>query len=416
MMQKQLVQTKQEPQQKAVQRRACSKLSTQVQDYPYLQMQGIIGNHGVLRHYGIIQAKLSLGSPNNRYEQEAERMAKQVINVPETDPWTSVKPIQFKGTSVFPEFESCIGYFRSGGYPLPESVRSFFELRFGCDFTRVRIHTDARAMESARSAGAQAFTLGRDIVFGAGQYRPETESGRKLIAHELTHVIQQELHTPMMQFALPSISAPTIPALSSIDSGTRQHLLNLVETFSDAPSVTSGRAAVNAVVSWLESVRTVQYTGQSDIHSGSPVFRMRPSMRANESATREGVNLSNTRGYTYPSGPSSGIHVVEIYPRAFMGDSHQERLSFLIGTIVHEYIHILQNRVGGTQTIPQREFQAWLWEAENIMATGIQPRTATARQIAIHLELFYTQLNPAERTAYQTRYTAALSALRGTGP
>jgi hypothetical protein len=108
--------------------------------------------------------------------------------------------------------------------------------------------------------------------------------------------------------------------------------------------------------------------------------------------------------------------VVEIYPRAFMGYSDQESLSFLIGTIVHEYIHILQNRVGGTQTIPQREFQAWLWEAENIMATGTQPRTVTAQQIAMHLELFYNQLSLTERTAYQTRYTAALSALRGTGP
>jgi len=415
-MQKQIAQKK--IQVKAVQKPRRAQVSSQTQDHPYSRAQGIIGNHGVLSRYGteIIQAKLNVGSPGDRYEQEADRVAEQVINVSETDPWTSVKPIQFKGTSVLPEFDSCISYSRNGGYPLPESVRSFFEMRFGCDFTRVRIHTDARAMESARSVGAKAFTLGWDIVFGAGQYRPETESGRQLIAHELTHVIQQESDEPMMQFALPSISAPAIPALSSIDSGTRQHLLSLVETFSDAPSVASGRAAVDAVVSWLESVGTVQYTGQSDIHSDSPVFRMRPSMRANESATREGVNLSNTRGYTYPSGPSSGIYVVEIYPRAFMGDSHQESLSFLIGAIVHEYIHILQNGVVGTQTIPQSGFQAWLSEAENIMATGIQPLTATARQIAVHLELFYNQLDPAERTAYHARYTAALSALRGTGP
>lgn len=416
MMQKQVAQKK--VQGKAVQKLKRAQVSYRAQNHPYSQAQEIIGNHGVLSRYGteIIQTKLNVGSPGDRYEQEAGRMAEQVINLSETDPWTSVKPIQFRGTSVLPEFESRIGYFRRGGHPLPESVRSFFEARFGRDFTRVRIHTDARAVESARSAGAQAFTLGRDIVFGAGQYRPETESGRQLIAHELTHVIQQESHEPMMQFALPSISAPTIPALSSIDSGTRQHLLSLVGTFKRAPSVASGRAAVNAVVAWLESVRTVQYAGQSDIHSDSPVFRMRPSLDASGSATREGVSLSNTGGYTYLSETSHGRYVVEIYPVAFMGDSDQEGLSFLIETIVHEYIHILQNRAGGTQTIPQREFQAWLWEAENMTATGIQPHTATARQIAIHLEFFYNQLDPAERTAYYTRYTAALSALRGTGP
>jgi hypothetical protein len=73
---------------------------------------------------------------------------------------------------------------------LPDAVRSFFEPRFGQDFSKVRVHTDSRAARSARDLNARAFTLGRDIVMGAGQYSPGTSEGKRLLAHELTHVIQ----------------------------------------------------------------------------------------------------------------------------------------------------------------------------------------------------------------------------------
>ena len=77
------------------------------------------------------------------------------------------------------------------GRPLDTATRSFMEPRFGFDFSGVRIHTDARAAESTREVNALAYTVGRNVVFGAGQYAPQTEAGRHLLAHELTHVIQQ---------------------------------------------------------------------------------------------------------------------------------------------------------------------------------------------------------------------------------
>jgi hypothetical protein len=80
---------------------------------------------------------------------------------------------------------------RSSGQPLDVQTRSFFEPRFGHDFSRVRVHTDARAAESARAVNALAYTVGQDVVFGAGQYRPEASLGCQLLGHELTHVIQQ---------------------------------------------------------------------------------------------------------------------------------------------------------------------------------------------------------------------------------
>jgi hypothetical protein len=80
---------------------------------------------------------------------------------------------------------------RTQGQPLDVETRAFMESRFGYDFRKVRIHADARAAESARAVNALAYTVGRDVVFGAGQYAPTGEQGRTLLAHELTHVLQQ---------------------------------------------------------------------------------------------------------------------------------------------------------------------------------------------------------------------------------
>jgi hypothetical protein len=70
-------------------------------------------------------------------------------------------------------------------------MRGQMEARFGHDFSRVRVHADARAAVSARAVGAAAYTVGRDVVFGAGRYAPGTAEGRSLLTHELTHVVQQ---------------------------------------------------------------------------------------------------------------------------------------------------------------------------------------------------------------------------------
>lgn len=90
-----------------------------------------------------------------------------------------------------PDLEAQIQALRGGGSPLSAQTRAFFEPRFGHDFSGVRVHSDARAAETARAVQAQAFTLGRDVVFGAGQYAPGTDAGRRLLGHELTHVVQQ---------------------------------------------------------------------------------------------------------------------------------------------------------------------------------------------------------------------------------
>ncbi len=150
-----------------------------------------------------IQTKLKISQPGDKYEQEADRVAEQVMRMPEptvsesgaTAP-TREGTLQAKAASgehstdslaVFPSIIALQG----SGQPLSQSERDFFEPRFGADFSRVRIHADSRAAEMAQSMNARAFTIGRDIVFGSGRYRPETREGQWLLAHELTHVEQQ---------------------------------------------------------------------------------------------------------------------------------------------------------------------------------------------------------------------------------
>ena len=75
--------------------------------------------------------------------------------------------------------------------PLDAATRAYLEPRFGRDLSRIRVHTDARAADSARSVQAKAYTVGQDLVFGQGKYAPATPAGRELLAHELTHAVQQ---------------------------------------------------------------------------------------------------------------------------------------------------------------------------------------------------------------------------------
>ena len=79
----------------------------------------------------------------------------------------------------------------SPGRPLEPALRQDMEQRFGHDFSRVRVHSGAAAEQSARDVNAHAYTVGHNIVFGAGRFAPGTHEGRRLIAHELTHVVQQ---------------------------------------------------------------------------------------------------------------------------------------------------------------------------------------------------------------------------------
>lgn len=105
----------------------------------------------------------------------------------------------------------------SGGSPLGGPTQQMMESRFGHDFSQVRIHTDTRADESAEAVQARAYTVGSDIAFRSGEYQPESSDGQRLLAHELTHVVQQGGASGGLQAKM-EVSQPGDPAEVEADS------------------------------------------------------------------------------------------------------------------------------------------------------------------------------------------------------
>lgn len=136
-----------------------------------------------------LQPKLTLSTPGDRYEQQADRTADQLVRIREDQGQTVMVHRPAGGGQLVPPLVAQV--VSSSGHPLDSATRSFMEPRFGHDFSRVRVHTDARASQSAQRINASAYTVGSDIAFASGQYTPSSTRGRWLLAHELTHVIQQ---------------------------------------------------------------------------------------------------------------------------------------------------------------------------------------------------------------------------------
>jgi hypothetical protein len=204
-----------------------------------LALQQTHGNQYVQRVVAGIQAKLKVGQPGDIYEQEADRVADEVMRM--TEPKVSrqvneeieklppqaktitpilaltlqrqddeeeeelkkkkkeeeeeglimAKGISGKAPEVRDDLHTRLNQSIGSGQPLPKETRTFMEERFSVDFSSVRIHADTEAAKMARDLNAEAFTTGRNIYFGAGIYNPSTSAGKKLLAHELTHVVQQ---------------------------------------------------------------------------------------------------------------------------------------------------------------------------------------------------------------------------------
>lgn len=203
-----------------------------------------------------VQPKLTIGQPGDKYEQEADNVAEQVMSMPapvqrqengseevqmkpeiqrqeqpEEEEEMQMKPLagsitpliqrqeqpeeeemQMKpeiqrqeapeeeeevqaksngGIADMEGLETQLGNSKGGGSPLSDEAQSFMSPRFGTDFSDVRVHTDSSAVQMNQSIQAQAFTHGQDIYFNSGKYSPDTSEGKSLLAHELTHVVQQ---------------------------------------------------------------------------------------------------------------------------------------------------------------------------------------------------------------------------------
>jgi hypothetical protein len=143
-----------------------------------------------------MQTKLAIGASNDPLEREADRVADQTVAASGHSP-INVEPPRIRRYSMQPSQgamlapESVDRVMASAGRPLEPALRQDMEQRFGHDFSRVRVHLGEAAEQSASEVRAKAYTVGPNIVFGAGRFLPGTNEGRRLIAHELTHVLQQ---------------------------------------------------------------------------------------------------------------------------------------------------------------------------------------------------------------------------------
>ncbi len=144
-----------------------------------------------------IQTKLAIGASNDPLEQEADRVADQVLAAPANPATSTTAPRiqrhmgQAGGDALTAAPASVDQVLASPGKPLDVALQHDMRQRFNHDFSRVRIHSDITAAQSALEVNAHAYTAGNSIVFGANQFAPATHSGRRLLAHELTHVVQQ---------------------------------------------------------------------------------------------------------------------------------------------------------------------------------------------------------------------------------
>jgi hypothetical protein len=153
-----------------------------------------------------LQPKLTVNTEGDIYEKEADRVANQVIDaeVPDLQHQKVSPGGSTASVAAPPIVQEVLG---APGQPLGTGTRQFMESRFGHDFSQVRLHTDARAAESAKAVNALAYTVGQDVVFAAGRYSPEA-AGQRLLAHELTHVVQQQGRgEPSVQRQTPSSTA-----------------------------------------------------------------------------------------------------------------------------------------------------------------------------------------------------------------
>jgi hypothetical protein len=128
----------------------------------------------------------------------------------------------------------------SPGQPLDASARAFFEPRFGNDFSKVRVHVDGEAAKSARSVNALAYTVGQNLVFDSQQYAPQTAAGRRLIAHELTHVIQQRFQT--------SLSPNAVSRSDSAQEAEAEAIANTVNSGAMVPELLSSPSDTKGVL------------------------------------------------------------------------------------------------------------------------------------------------------------------------
>jgi len=227
----------------------------------------------------IVQPKLKINQPGDEYEQEADRVAEQVLAAPAHTEVSGAAPhIQRYAGQPNGEAEmapaSVDRVLSSPGRPLDWTLQQNMEQRLGYDFSRVRVHSGAAVEQSAREVNAHAYTVGHDMVFGAGQFAPGTHEGQRLIAHELTHVVQQTgathrppafAHLQTKAFTAERLNAPIImrAPLDESPGGKRRFAVSLAKT--PAPKVVRTKLGAQLTVYFGQNISSLNYESFAEV-------------------------------------------------------------------------------------------------------------------------------------------------------
>ena len=277
---------------------------------------------------GPIQRKLKVGAIDDPLEHEADRVADQVMRMPAADAVTISSPpqasrkcekcdeeekLQKKETgpqTVAGDAPAGVHEtLRSAGQPLDMESRAFFEPRLGADLSQVRVHSDTRAAESAHSVYARAYTVANHVVFGRDQYAPHSAEGRHLLAHELTHTLQQQGGMPSLRREPPNSPPPAPPDLETrlkvieeTGPATRARLDEIIRTGGPIPDTTDGAKVIGAAIIDIEAyegpkeMRAINGLAGDRLGQGAPVYHATSPTTRTLSVTRGELTEKGGRG------------------------------------------------------------------------------------------------------------------------
>jgi Domain of unknown function (DUF4157) len=284
----------------------------------------------------MIQTKLAINQPKDEYEQEADQVAERVLAT-QAHRGVSGMPSHIRRFSGTPASQpetapaSVEQAVTSHGLPLEPELRQDMEQRFGYDFSQVRVHTNAVAEHSARDVNAHAYTVGHDIVFGANRFSPGTYAGRRLIAHELTHIVQQS-------------TGPTLAVIRRQAGGATPA--------SGTPAGSTPPGSVPSLSVKYNGCAKAPYTQAVVAAAAQAAYTKVASSNCIRSQELKNEILSEFANLTIDceQGDSSSpcgrawrffSHTVNIYPPALAGGT----CGPLESTILHEVVHLTEMRL-----------------------------------------------------------------------
>jgi hypothetical protein len=262
-----------------------------------------------------LQMKLSVGSVNDPMEDEADRMADKVMRMPEepvirrkcqdcgeeesvmrrplSDAITPfVRAMGEEGGVVSEPVAEGIHASRGRGDPMPADTRSFMENRFGEDFSKVRLHTGEEAERMSGDLNAQAFTVGNDIYFNSGRYSPVSAEGRQLLAHELTHTLQQKNNTQVNR---------KIKVDPGLELDTMGFTVSKTGDTYSAPRVTKSSVWNEIFSSLLNTSRVFKLKGSTDEEANE-------SLKSHMEARKGIIDFAAKKKYTFAAGAASKVN------------------------------------------------------------------------------------------------------------